>query len=589
MAQSLLPRFTVTLTSETVYGEPLNLQACAAALAQFSLESVVGRIALLKHINESIICDPDARPDDRDRHIALSLAFLFPPEERKLIAREIGKEPNFRPCSDQALLAVLKLAAMCCARDDDHFIHTDGQLSVLGHVLLSFQSALFTSSFTDHLRQRKDLEQLSSEHLGQFVRNTLAHRTGLDTRSALARLYAFCCIPEVGELVLERTKRSVADWFQETFGMESGDYHGCAVLAAAPSLRLDLDGPDAKDLFYHENTLWNQLTPEAQARIKGLLNLAAFPVTLNTAVPEGTLADFLFDATDFHVRPVLDIFGFSLCVSGNLLMRKFMLGLPYLAQEALLRKKGQPLTKSEIKASRAPFGHLLEGYVGWLLERLFWPDKSVEVIRECRFGRDGECDIVIVAGDIALTIEVKATVPTLEARRTGIFESLDSMVEAGATQTFGAAHAVRGGEARRLDGTAIEGIRFVLPCVVTYDDVPLFHPISEFYEKHLARKTDLPLFTAANGVEPVQFFDVDFIESWERRVDLSPGSRGVFGYLLQRARRPDLRYRRIVDGVGRPAAAGAPQPFDEIAKASREFSERVRQWLVPTPPSATSS
>jgi hypothetical protein len=128
-----------------------------------------------------------------------------------------------------------------------------------------------------------------------------------------------------------------------------------------------------------------------------------------------------------------------------------------------------------------------------------------------------------------------------------------------------------------------------VPCVLTYDDIPLFEPVSEFYEQHLAHETGLPLFQGNDGIEPVQFFDVDFLESWESKVDLSPGNGAVFGYLVQRARRGDLRYCGVRENTATGPSAGAPQPFNDVVEASKGIFLRAREWLRPTPPVSTDS
>lgn len=105
---------------------------------------------------------------------------------------------------------------------------------------------------------------------------------------------------------------------------------------------------------------------------------------------------------------------------------------------------------------------------------------------------------------------------------------------------YRASRALREGRAvRAKEGSAIEGIRFVVPCVVTYDTIPLFHPVSEFYETHLQKKTGLKLVRAEDGIEPLQFFTVDFLESWRsRRGQSADCNIGVLNF------RPNVHDRR---------------------------------------------
>lgn len=60
--------FDITLTAEPIFGRTLTLAECSAVLAKMSLGAVVGRLALFKHINEEVLCDPDASIETRKNH-----------------------------------------------------------------------------------------------------------------------------------------------------------------------------------------------------------------------------------------------------------------------------------------------------------------------------------------------------------------------------------------------------------------------------------------------------------------------------------------------------------------------------------------
>jgi len=155
------------------------------------------------------------------------------------------------------------------------------------------------------------------------------------------------------------------------------------------------------------------------------------------------------------------------------------------------------------------------------------------------------------------------------------------MVMFGATQVRKAAEALRAQKAFRSDGTPVLGIRRVIPCVVTYDAIPVFPPISDSYEHHLEQKTQMRLFGGEDGIYPLQFFDVEFLESWESKFDLSPESGSPFGYLETRARDPLLRHREIDSQhvVGNPHPE-SPRPFENLVQRSFDSLEsEVRLWL----------
>lgn len=62
-------------------------------------------------------------------------------------------------------------------------------------------------------------------------------------------------------------------------------------------------------------------------------------------------------------------------------------------------------------------------------------------------------------------------------------------------------------------------------------------------------KTGLRLFLEDNGIYPLQFFDIEFLESWEAHFDLSPEAGVPFAYLGERSRKAELRYRPVDGGL----------------------------------------
>lgn len=454
----------------------------------------------------------------------------------------------------------------------------------LTHVLLSFQSSLFSRAFHERVDKESSFESLGAEGQAEFIRNTLAHNLGIYSRHAIGRLYAFCHVAAVHEPVLARTGQSAHEWFVETFQLTPEEYLCCAFLAGGPAKRLNLDEPDPDALAYIEDSYWQALKEPERTKVKGLLSLATQMAGEPKGAPDGNLDQFLYTAGTFLVRPVLTMPPLSICVSPDLMLRKFLFGLPYLAQEARLRSLGRDLTDGEVKRCRSAVGILFEAYIVWLVRQLLGPATNVRILANVPYGPKAErreCDLIVLSGDTALVLEIKTTMASLNFRKTGRFEDLDAMLETAAVQAHRAARVVREGQAFQPDGKPIEGVRWVIPCVVTYDDIPLFEPISVFYEQHITRKTKLPLFVANDGVEAVQFFDVDFLESWEELIDLGPTSRAVFGYLIQRARQEDLRYRKIRKGIVPGPTPGAPRPFNALVEDSRvSINQIARSWLA---------
>lgn len=573
----------VMLTAEPVFGRALSLPECAEALSRMSLGSVLARLSLLKYVNEEILLDPDATPEERRHHTRLVLGTLLDRAHRERAEADVRAEENFLPLSNQALLAAMQLAMECSPRDTEHWVTGDPWRLLLTHVLLSFQSAGFSAEFRASAAQQRSFEGMGPRGQAEFIRNHFAHVAPLYTRPVIGRLFGMFHTPEIEAYFQQKTGESVATWTTRVFGLTPDEYLAAAFLSGGAKSRFNRDNPDADKLLYSEESLLGILREPLREKIERLYRLASRPVGEPSGTTAGTIDDYTYAATAFLEQPVVNFGTASLCVSPDLMVRKFLFGVPYLAQQAMQRAAGRPLNDSEITSSRAPFGHLFEGYVQWLIRALLKDVNGIEIIANVSYDRPAEqkeCDIVIRRGDMAIALEAKSTLSTLRFRQTGDFAELDRLLLGGAKQAYRAARAIRGGRARKPDGVPIEGVRCVIPCVVTLESIPLFEPIAEFYERHLAAEAELPLFVPEDGVEAVQFFDIEFVESLETDLDLSPGSAAVFGYLLQRARRESLRYRSIRTGISPPASPGAPRPFNDLVERSRVAIDAfVRSWI----------
>jgi hypothetical protein len=538
--------------------------------------------------------DPDTPEADRNDHLRAFVTFMFDAGHMKAVADEAARAPrDFRPLSDQALLATLELALTVCPRDSGRRFDHDADRVLLTHVILSFQTALFSSALVERIKSVGSFSDLGEHDFAEFVRNRAAHSTRAYYRHAMGRLFGFCCTPEIGDMIQQKMGTSIEQWFQEYLGVSPRAYVVLAFMLVTPALRLNLAQPKALDLFFDPERFFAPVLEPQRSQLISLLkmsscSLAEFKTDESLQLPP---SDYLYRATRFVVTPVLDIGPASICVSPTLLLNKFLTGLPYLALESRKRIIGRRLTDSEAKAARAPLGHLFESYVIWLLRQWLSTWSRTEVISPyyCRGNgsKNSERDLVIVRGDAAFAFEIKASVANLELRQTGCFQHIDRMVKNGALQVNHAAKALLAGEAVRADRTPILGIRRVIPCVLTYDNVPLYPlypPVSDFYENHLEREVNMPLFREEKGVYPLQFLDAAFLESWESNFDLSPESGSPFGYLETRARDPMLRHGEIdgsrVAGHARPES---PRPFENLVEsAAALLGAEGRSWLNPS-------
>jgi hypothetical protein len=200
---------------------------------------------------------------------------------------------------------------------------------------------------------------------------------------------------------------------------------------------------------------------------------------------------------------------------------------------------------------------------------------------------DPERDILVVRGDMAFVFEVKSKPVPLSLRRSGAQKNLDEVFLPAALQARTAAEAIRAGTATTNGGTPIAGIRFVIPCAIVWDFIPMAGALSQAYELHLRDLVSPAAFRQEDGISPLQFVSLEDVEGWERNCDLTPESGDLFGFLVRRAREEALRYAPMQPDNFRGAQAGQPTPLEDKATESHRYAkqETWRYLDVPPPPS----
>ena len=253
---------------------------------------------------------------------------------------------NFRPLSDQALLATLELALTVCPRDSGRRFDQGADRVLLTHVVLSFQDGPVFSCLGGADKSDGTLAGLGEHDFAEFVRNRAAHSTRAYYRHTMGRLFGFCCTPEIGNVIQQKTGTSIEQWFQEYLGVSPRAYVGLAFMLVTPALRLNLAQPKALELFFDPERFFAPVREPQRSQLISLLKistcaLAEFKTDESLQLP---LSDYLYRATRFFVTPVLDIGPASICVSPTLLLNEFLTGLPYLALESRRRMVSRRLT-----------------------------------------------------------------------------------------------------------------------------------------------------------------------------------------------------------------------------------------------------
>jgi hypothetical protein len=242
------------------------------------------------------------------------------------------------------------------------------------------------------------------------------------------------------------------------------------------------------------------------------------------------------------------------------------------------------------------FGEIFEAYLRWLFTQWFgaWPRTQLHfgyLIPPTAVGTNPpERDILVVRGDTAYLFEVKSKPVPLGLRRSGAHEDLDGVFLPPAVQARTAAEALRAGTAMTATGRPITGIRFVIPCAIVWDFIPMAGALSQAYERHLERIVSTSLFRDRDGIAPLQFMNLEGVEGWEHNCDLTPESGDLFGFLLRRAREEALRYAPMQPENFRGAQPGQPTPLeDKAAESQRHTEQEIWRYLdVPRPTSPPS-
>lgn len=576
------------LTADRIFGRNLTSAECRAEMGRFSFISVLGFLTVVLRLNDDVVMDVETSQSDRDEEISRLLRLLLDGEALQRATREWQETTagghHFRPLSSPALLGLMEFAGAHCARE--------GGISVtsrLAWVILSFQSELISRSVQETAWGEMNMVDASLVIHADLVRNRLAHNPEWYLRNCMARLYAFAFIPAAGAKLPRGTTQ--AGWFQEWFGMSAADYHVAASIMLAFQGQFDRRQADIRRIQTSRAQILGSLTEDFRPRVERLLALAVRPIAeIGSGVRDlPSFTEIIYHATAMMRSPLVALNeDHLLCVSAVHLRNKYLAGIRHLPLD-MRRAAVGTLSNSVVESFGGGFGLMLEGYVIWLLRQWIVPDQRTRIYENYRIprlrpGDDPERDLLIVRGDVAVVFEIKSKAISLAVRHTGDFASLDPILLPPAFQAYTAAQALRAGTATTMEGEVIEGIRTVVPIAVVWDFVPLAGAFSQSYERHLQQLTARPLFREEDGIMPLQFLSVEFLESLETLCDLTTPSGEFFGVLTERARREELRYAPIQGDGLRGPQPGQPTPLNDAANASHTLLRADAERRLRQPP-----
>jgi hypothetical protein len=586
------------MTGRRIFGRDLSFAECCLMLQGMNFLNVVIRLTMLLRYNDEKIMSMEVEDSERDRRTAWILRqFLGTGSESERALDEWAKVrsqgQHYRPFSSPAILALLEFAGANCQRNGGANVEQEPQRSQLAHVLVSIQAELISRLGQTQIMPGMTTADASRIIHPELIRNRMAHNAERYRRNALGRIYAIGFVPEIAAQL--RPGLTPSGFFQNRLGLAPGQYLVAAVLTGLFQGRYDPDAPNFANTAVKPPELFAHVQQTLRGRLEEYIALASQPADrLGSGIASvTTLGNLIYEATSFYVKPILKFDGFSVCTSSVHLTNKFLVGLVHLVQDRARVASGGALSDSFVQTVGGEFGELFEAYLRWLFTQWFgsWPRTRLYFgYRIPPVGNgptDPERDILVVRGEIAFVFEIKSKPVPLSLRRSGAQKYLDAVFLPAALQARTAAEAIRAGTATTSSGTPISGIRFVIPCAIVWDFIPMAGALSKDYEHHLRDLVSPTVFREEDGIAPLQFLSLEDVEGWERNCDLTPESGDLFGFLVRRAREEALRYSPMQPDNFRGAQAGQPRPLeDKAAESHRYTKEETWRYLDVPPPSS---
>lgn len=584
----------VTYTGQAVFGTRMNLAYARDLLSQLDQTDVLRLCALLNAFDQ--ISAYPARnhgfqtKEGEDLIKWLLDQLLYPNYHAR--ALEIYKRSaprSFSPLVSAAINGVIGLACRWCPKEGGHKLNSIEHGQKVTRVLFALQEAMLDKEKIASIGDAPGLRAA----FPYVARSILANR-GVRMGQDLGRLHALVSRSEVG-LALKRelhSEQAVNDWFIATFGLSATEYQ-CVVSALAGYAVMFRRNRHCADLHLNLDAFLDSVNAP-RAVVQELLQLAqTTPEEVISNIPEPKeMADAVYSVDHLIVYPLLRVGNRHLVTSFEAVFCKFIRNLPYLGSLVAERRRGR-VTDSIVKGARSGFGHVFEGYAGWLAHE--WFDRSgLEIIQDYRIRLPGSTkghdlaqrDLLLIHNDVGYAIETKAKVPPRSLRRTGDLEQVVQMVlpqdEDGTLDRGGlvvqartAAEALSTGSAFLADKTTpIKPLNRVIPIGLVFEDLPLRFPFTRPFEADVERLYGKRVFQDSDTIAPIQFFDIQSYEEWDDVFDMALEAAALLSAIQKRAATEELRYERLEAIRGRLRA-----DFEEKPGVVRALAEKSEHFV----------
>ena len=563
-------------TAKDVYGCALTLSECQKSLASLNRVSCINVLALLKNMNELVFNkDFNSNSAEYKNHLNSLLIFLFDQDQLQKAYSLYQQDPEFfRPLSDQALIAALELACKYCSSISGSNLQTVQKRRPLIHIILSLHENMAPLDFPGNMQGWEDL---TPETFAVFFKNILAHHFFDNYRFFNSRLYAIANDQEINDDFRNASGCSIDEWFQKRFFLSAEGFIICAFLMAVMGGRLKPENPDGTHLCFRPEILFKKLLNK-YPKLIDFLDLAS--ITPDDIAKEHTVSSDLYEtlykATAPIIYPIIIIGENRICFSNQLVLNKFLFGLPYLVQEVYKKEVGRELLDKEVSCLRSECGYLFEAYVKCLFIKWFSETHGIQTFLNYKIGKKGnelEGDILLIYKHVAYVFEIKSLLPTLKLRQTGDLELLVETLCGAVDQAMNLSDEINKGDVEVPE--KIPRIERIVPCVITYGEFPITREYSHIIEAQVIEKLNRSVFNNATNTLPLQFFNISDLETAELYFDLRLNPDEFFHCLQSRALQLNLRYRsfsEIRDEI-RDDRGENPNFLDEMAEKSRKYIE----------------
>ena len=531
-------------------GKRLSVADVKALLSPLDRNDVLLFCAYLNGVNETGIGPGVAwdRPEHVQR-LQVLLNSLLPQVYHKKALRLAATSKPFAPLVSSALRALMKLACLWCPPTGGKHLSVRYRQNV-GKVLFGLQGALVNEVPVG----KADLDWIYRAF--PAVTRCILANPRLDLGHDTGRLHGIIARQAVGALLeKEHDGLTVDAWFKREFQVSAKDYRRIAQGLAGYAGRFAAR-PQNLDFLWLDFVPFRNSFPGLEKQVQFIWEIAEATVdevvASQTAEPT-SLSEVVYDPKDvLLVKPLLGVGERHLVTSYDAVFSKFVRGLPYLAY-AVAQKRGVTGGKLQMGA-RDPTGRIFEGYVRWLTRERFcgsdvkvFCSYQINAPQQRKGHANPEGDVLLIVGDIAYPIEVKAKVPTLADRASGDLVCLAKLVDDLSLQAATAAVALVKGECRSEDGSQIPPVQKAYPCLLVFERFPIRFPFADAFEQELSKKPNRSsIFTDSPTAGPLQVFDIDSYEDWDKAYRLPSETAQLFDALQKRATTSWLRYESLL-------------------------------------------